>query len=246
VTIPALNERYGDITAADVGRLDAAAAALGIDTERLMEHAGWQVARCATELCEPSSVIAIVAGSGNNGGDGVVAGRLLASWSYQVSIVVFAQPGKLAPAFSQRLNAAASCGATSEITRQVDAVAGLLDTCELAIDALLGSGMSGPPREDTAAVIELFTNVNTLSVDVPSGLDATTGPTAVCTDADVTCTLAAMKRGLWTTQGRARAGRILVADIGMPAAAWRACGLEPPSEIKNGLLVELNDLDRGA
>lgn len=241
MTNPAPERRYGDITAADVARLDSIASALGVDTERLMEHAGWQVARCATKLCEPYSGIAVVAGSGNNGGDGVVAGRLLASWGYPVNIVAFAEPEKMNTAMAQRLRTAANCGAQTEVTSQVEVVADALDTCEVAIDALLGSGMSGPPRDRAAAVIELFTNVQTLAVDVPSGLDATEGPTAVCTRADATCTLAAMKRGLWTPQGRLRAGRIFVADIGMPGAVWRSCGLESPSEVRNGRLIELTN-----
>jgi len=239
VAILALDKRYGDITATDVARLDTVAASLGIDTERLMEHAGWQVARCATDLVPPGSGIAVVAGPGNNGGDGVVAGRLLASWGYPVNIVVFAEPEKITTAMAQRLRTAGNCGAKTEVAHQAGVVAEALDSCELAIDALLGSGMSGPPRPDAAAVIEQFTSTMTLSVDVPSGLDATDGPTPVCTRADVTCTLAAMKRGLWTEPGRLRAGRIFVADIGIPEAVWRSCGLRAPSEVRNGRLVEL-------
>jgi NAD(P)H-hydrate epimerase len=241
MTILAPDKRYGGITAADVTRLDAVAASLGIDTERLMEHAGWQIARCATELVPPGSGIAVVAGPGNNGGDGVVAGRLLACWGYPVNIVVFAEPEKITTAMAQRLRTADNCGAKTEVAHQVGVVADALDSCELAIDALLGSGMSGPPRDAAAEVIEQFTNTMTLSVDVPSGLDATDGPTAVCTRADVTCTLAAMKRGLWTEAGRLRAGRIFVADIGIPEAVWRSCGLRAPSEVRNGRLVELTE-----
>jgi ADP-dependent NAD(P)H-hydrate dehydratase / NAD(P)H-hydrate epimerase len=75
---------------------------------------------------------------------------------------------------------------------------------------------------------------------VPSGLDATTGEAhQPCVRAAATCTLTAMKRGLWTPSGRAQAGAIVVADIGMPVAAWRAAGLQAPHQVRGGELIEL-------
>jgi hydroxyethylthiazole kinase-like uncharacterized protein yjeF len=240
VTTQVLQQRFGDLTADDVNRLDAVAAGLGVDTERLMEHAGWQVARCASELCAPGAPLAVIAGSGNNGGDGVVAARLLAGWGHRVEVVVFSEPEKLKPEFSKRLAAAAACGAATQVTPRPEAVSRALADCELALDALLGSGLAGPPRDQAAVVIALLSGAATLAVDVPSGLDATAGPTAGCVQALATCTLAGVKRGLWTGAGRSHAGRLYVADIGMPAAAWHACGLEVPSEVRNGRLLEIN------
>jgi NAD(P)H-hydrate epimerase len=79
-----------------------------------------------------------------------------------------------------------------------------------------------------------------LAVDVPSGLDATTGtPYQPCVRARATCTLTAMKGGLWTSPGRAQAGTIYVADIGMPVSAWRGAGLEAPAGVRGGGLVRL-------
>jgi hypothetical protein len=53
----------------------------------------------------------------------------------------------------------------------------------------------------------------------------------------VTCTLTAVKSGLWTASGRARAGRVVVADIGMPASAWSACGMSRPAAVRGGALL---------
>jgi NAD(P)H-hydrate epimerase len=79
-----------------------------------------------------------------------------------------------------------------------------------------------------------------LAVDVPSGLDATTGEAhQPAVRAAATCTLTAMKRGLWTATGRAHAGVITVADIGMPVAAWRHAGLAAPHAVRGGELLEL-------
>jgi NAD(P)H-hydrate epimerase len=76
-----------------------------------------------------------------------------------------------------------------------------------------------------------------LSVDVPSGLDAATGRAlGVAVRATATCTLAACKNGFWVAGASAHTGTIHVADIGMPATAWLACGLTPPSAVRGGAL----------
>ncbi|MGA7987437.1 MAG: NAD(P)H-hydrate epimerase, partial [Candidatus Dormiibacterota bacterium] len=77
-----------------------------------------------------------------------------------------------------------------------------------------------------------------LSVDVPSGLDATTGVAFdPCIRATATCTLTAMKRGLRSGDAVARAGAIWIADIGMPAVAWERAGLRRPPGVTGGELV---------
>ena len=77
-----------------------------------------------------------------------------------------------------------------------------------------------------------------LAIDVPSGMDATSGEAYdPCVRAAATCTLAAVKAGLWSPRAREHAGRIWAADIGMPAAAWRACALAQPRALRGGALV---------
>ncbi len=110
----------------------------------------------------------------------------------------------------------------------------------LVVDALLGTGLRRMPREPQAGAIRAVNDAGhtVLSVDVPSGLDATTGeafdPTVRAT---LTCTLTAMKRGLHAGDAGKYAGAVWVADIGMPAAAWAHAGLIQPSGVTGGELV---------
>jgi hydroxyethylthiazole kinase-like uncharacterized protein yjeF len=233
--------RYGAIGAAEVAALDAAASNAGVDVLQLMEVAGWQVARCAWHMLDqrPANV-AVVAGRGNNGGDGLVAARHLAAWGCRVRAVVAGTDAELRDVAARQLRAARGAGVTSAVSLDpqsvVDAVAGAV----LVIDALLGTGLTSAPREPDAGAIRALGDAQVLSVDVPSGLDAGSGEAHdPCVVATVTCTLTAMKRGLWTARARAYAGEILVADIGMPATAWAACGLRAPSEVRGGALLRV-------
>ena len=113
-------------------------------------------------------------------------------------------------------------------------------SAEFVVDALLGTGVRGDPRPPQAAAIARLPAGRTVAIDVPSGLDASTGaPGAPTVQAIGTCTLTAMKAGLWTPSGRRHAGEITVADIGMPAAAWREAGLSPPARIRGGELLTI-------
>jgi NAD(P)H-hydrate epimerase len=89
---------------------------------------------------------------------------------------------------------------------------------ELVIDALLGTGLHGPPRDDTAAIIERInaSGAPVLAVDIPSGVDASTGEVpGAAIDADVTVTMHGWKVGLAVAPGRFHAGEVVVADIGL-------------------------------
>jgi NAD(P)H-hydrate epimerase len=84
-----------------------------------------------------------------------------------------------------------------------------------------------------------------LSVDVPSGMDATTGEAFdPCVHAEVTCTLTAAKAGFWSAASGSFTGAVVVADIGMPATAWQGAGLEPPAGVRGGALLRIPDGER--
>ena len=96
-----------------------------------------------------------------------------------------------------------------------------LSGADVVVDALFGTGFHGPPRPDAAALIERIagSGVPVLSVDLPSGVDASTGETAgASVNADVTVTFHGDKVGLAVAPGRFRAGRVVVADIGLEPA----------------------------
>ena len=238
--VPAPEDALGDLTSDDVGRLDAAAAASGVSTLQLMEVAGWQVARCAWHRLGHAVGVSVIAGYGNNGGDGLVAARHLATWGCGVRALVLASEERVTGIVADHVLSARSCGVDVVIDASPAAAHDVLAHSELVIDAILGTGLRSAPREPQAGAIRLINEsaIPVLSVDVPSGLDATTGeafdPTV---RAALTCTLTAMKRGLRRGEGPRQAGEIWVADIGMPAVAWRQAGLLQPAGVTGGELV---------
>jgi ADP-dependent NAD(P)H-hydrate dehydratase / NAD(P)H-hydrate epimerase len=246
-----LRRRYGDLDAAGVAALDGAAVRSGVSVLQLMEVAGWQVARCAWRLLyrAPGSV-AVVAGRGNNAGDGVVAARHLAAWGCSVEVLLAGREEEMRDPLAAHLASARTNGvhvvACSDAPAIGVAVRAAGQHGALLLDSLLGTGLHGAPRELDAAAIAAMAGAAVLAVDIPSGLDASSGePYAPCVSAQATCTLTAMKRGLWQPAGRACAGVIYVADIGMPQSAWQATGIAAPAAVHGGGLLRLPDLQPG-
>ena len=235
--------RFGALTSDDVAALDSAAVACGVDILQLMEIAGWQVARAAwQQVGEQTADVLVLCGRGNNGGDGLVASRHLASWGCTVRSHVLSEHEHLSPLARKHAESARACGATLSFSEDPDQVLAQLHTASLLIDGILGTGLHDPPREPQASAIRAVnaSGMRVLSIDVPSGMDATTGSApGACIRATATCTLAAIKAGLWKPDGRHAAGRIVVADIGMPAAAWIRCGLTPPTDVRGGMLLPI-------
>ena len=156
--------------------------------EELMEHAGTAVARIALDLFADRRRWTVVCGGGANGGDGRIAARELERAGKDVRIV--------------------------------DAKAGELELGEpdAIVDALFGTGFAGEPRPDAAALIERMneSRVPVLAVDLPSGVDASTGEIAsVAVKADATVTFHGRKVGLVVAPGRFHAGVVHLADIGL-------------------------------
>jgi NAD(P)H-hydrate epimerase len=234
--------QLGALTSADVTALDAAAAELGVTTLQLMEIAGWQVARCAWQRLGAPGAVLVVAGRGNNGGDGLVAARHLATWGCTVRARVLSAEDRLGELLLGHVLSARANGVTVDADADPSDLAARASDATLVIDSLLGTGLREPAREPLATAIRAINDFDrlVLSVDVPSGLDATTGSAyEPCVQATMTCTLTAMKAGLWEESGRRHAGEIWVGDIGMPAAAWRLCGLSPPPAVAGGVLVPI-------
>jgi len=239
MTAATLEERYGALAPDRIAGLDAAAVEAGVGILMLMEVAGWQVARCAWRMLgrRPAPVL-VVAGRGNNGGDGLVAARHLHSWGCPVAAVVLGEEERLHGAVVDQLAAARGAGVAAGVGEDTAGLAEAAGAAALCIDAILGTGLSSAPRQPDAGAIAALRDARVLSVDVPSGLDSGSGePYDPCVRAEVTCTLTAVKSGLWSAQGRAHAGRVVVADIGMPVTAWQACGLRAPSAVRAGALL---------
>jgi ADP-dependent NAD(P)H-hydrate dehydratase / NAD(P)H-hydrate epimerase len=203
----------------------------GADSLDLMERAGAGVAR-AVERVAPDGPVVVMCGKGNNGGDGLVAARLLREAGRQVTVVCAAPPSEFAGdarANLERLSGEAPLQLVEDRQRAEEALAGAV-----VVDALLGTGFQGEPR---GAVGEAIEAVNAavapvVSVDVPSGVDASTGvATGAAVRAAVTVTFHAGKPGLWIRPGKAHAGEVEMVDIGIPRGAPGATtiGLIEPS-----------------
>jgi NAD(P)H-hydrate epimerase len=186
----------------------------GLPSLDLMERAGTGVADLARELA-PSGPIVVVAGKGNNGGDGLVAARLLRASGREVDVLLAGGVDGLsgdARANLERLDGAEPRPLEQPI--RADAA--------LVIDALLGTGATGPPRGPVADAIDAIerSRATVLAVDVPSGVDASSGVVAgKAISARATATFHVAKPGLWIEPGRRHAGAVRVIDIGIPAGA---------------------------
>ncbi|MGB5379758.1 MAG: NAD(P)H-hydrate dehydratase [Acidimicrobiia bacterium] len=195
------------ITPAESGRLDTMA---DDPPELLMERAGLGVALVAVEMgIGYGDRVTVLAGRGNNGGDGYVAAKHLVRRGVDVTIRSFGYPrGDTSPARKAAL-AAVRSGAK---------VAGLdaPDRSDLIIDAVFGVGFRGALPDQVIPWTLLDTPV--LSVDVPSGLDAASGSVEnAAFYADVTITFQAAKTGHVLGEGPERSGELIVFDIGLGA-----------------------------
>ena len=174
----------------------------GVPQDDLMERAALGLARVTAEVAGGGGPIRIVAGKGNNGGDGRVAARLLAEDGHQVELIDGTEPFD-----PERLHSSAA-----------------------VVDALLGTGFEGAPREPVASAIAAINEQDApvVACDVPSGVNASTGEIeAEAVRAVATATFHGSKVGLHVEPGKGHAGRVEVVEIGIPrgAPAPAAAGL---------------------
>jgi NAD(P)H-hydrate epimerase len=180
----------------------------GID---LMERAAAGLAMRVTELV-PDGPIAIVCGHGNNGGDGLAAARLLREQGRAVRALLLAEPD------AYRGDALTNLRLLPDGLPEPFTPAGL-DGAAAIIDAVLGTGFAGEPREPAAGAIAAINaaDAHVIACDVPSGVDASSGAApGAAVQADGTVTFNAGKPGLWISPGKHLAGELTVVDIGIP------------------------------
>jgi NAD(P)H-hydrate epimerase len=190
----------------------------GISPLQLMEVAGLATARVARNLIGSPLTgrrLSILAGPGNNGGDGLVAARRLAGWGALVTTLTSYPPAEARGLSEAQARTALRAGVA------VQQWQGQLATADLIIDALLGFGAEGAPRGAIAEMISASGGRQTtvLALDLPSGLDAGSGDAAAeCVVATATITLTLPKTGLLAPAARRYVGRLFLADIGVPPA----------------------------
>jgi len=204
----------------------------GVGSLDLMERAGAGVAR-ALERVAPDGLVAVVCGKGNNGGDGLVVARLLREGGRQVKVVCVAPLGDFtgdARANLERLVGERPLELAEDRQNARDA----LGKAAVIVDALLGTGFQGEARGAVGEAIEAMNAATApvVSVDIPSGVDASTGvASGAAVRAVATVTFHADKPGLWIAPGKAHAGEVERIDIGIPRGAPGAAtiGLIRPS-----------------
>jgi NAD(P)H-hydrate epimerase len=183
----------------------------------LMENAGRGVADCLCGLGIAGRVM-ICCGSGNNGGDGFVVARHLDLRGFDASVLLFAEPARLAGDAELNYRVLAKSGieirrpGPGELDRQLSGAAWV-------VDALLGTGARGEPRPPIDAVIQRVnaSGVRVMAVDLPSGLDCDTGqPASLTIRAAHTCTFVAPKPGFLVPAAQPYLGTVHVLDIGAP------------------------------
>ena len=210
-------------TADEMSRADARAQELGIPGGVLMERAGAEMARVALEAFAPVRTL-VVAGGGNNGGDGFVIARELHLAGTEVAVLPTKGEYTGDPATNLEVLRNLEVRFITE-----DELEDELGEADLVVDALLGTGFSGEVREREASLIGAINGspAPVLAVDVPSGVDGTTGEVqGVAVRADVTACAHAIKVGCAISPGRERAGEVVAVDIGLPPEADVESSLE--------------------
>jgi hydroxyethylthiazole kinase-like uncharacterized protein yjeF len=198
------------LTPSEMGEADRLTIAGGTPGITLMENAGRAVADAAVARHPPGTRVAVVAGPGNNGGDGFVAARMLAERGYRVRVHLIGNPAAL------KGDAAAAAQRWSGPTDP--ALPTALTGVGLVIDALFGAGLDRPVEGAPRAMIEAMTasGAPVLAVDLPSGINGATGAVmGAAVRAAETVTFFRRKPGHLLMPGRLHCGRVQVASIGI-------------------------------
>ena len=217
------------VTAARMARADRIATLeLGVPKVALMENAARQVATVARLMLGgvAGRRIVALAGRGNNGGDALAAVRLLHGWGADARAIIAHDPQRMRPLAREQATTLEKIGVRVARSDTADEE---LVAADLVLDGLLGYSGSGAPREDIAPLIRAANRSRApiLAIDLPSGLHPDSGePQGVAIRAAVTVTLALPKVGLIVTSSPSLVGELVLADIGIPAAAHERADLD--------------------
>jgi len=207
------------LTNDEMAEADRRAVELGLPSLTLMENAGRAVADEAEKMVDAGARIIILCGPGNNGGDGFVAARRLKQRGYDVAVYLNGEVERLkgdAAEMAKRWVAMWEVLPLSEAPREFNG-------CQLIIDALFGAGLTRALDGEAATIVDLCnkarkSSAEILAVDVPSGLNGTTGEAIGehVIHADRTVTFFRLKPGHVLYPGRKLCGHVVLSDIGIP------------------------------
>jgi NAD(P)H-hydrate epimerase len=200
-----------------------------IELLQMMESAGRHLASLARQRFlgnDPvGKHVVVLAGSGGNGGGGLVASRYLHNWGAQILIFTTKLPVDLVGVPGLQLCTLNQMNVVAYYAGELEG----LPEADLIIDAIIGYSLGGVPRYPVATLIRQANENNApiLSLDIPSGIDATTGEAFVPhIKADATLTLALPKTGLLVEPGKSSVGELYLADISVPPELYEKIGMQ--------------------
>lgn len=219
----AAGARVPAVTAAQMAEIDRIALEeIGPNLYQMMENAGRNLSMAVLErLGTHRKDVIVLAGTGSNGGGGICAARHLANRGVPVTLVM-SDASLLGEVAAQQLAVYRGTGGKEASPDEVGRVAG-----HLVVDALIGYRLDGPARGSVADIMGTVdtTDAFVIALDLPSGLDATTGePTGPYIPADLTVTVALPKTGL----DHPDCGMLELSDIGIPYEVYARAGVETP------------------
>jgi NAD(P)H-hydrate epimerase len=203
---------------------------LGVPGIVLMENAGRQIAEVVREDVGLEIIphVVVLAGRGNNGGDGFVVARHLAMYGVEAKVLLLAARDQVTGDAATNLRILEAMGADVEVLdgpedEVLARVGQVLEVADVIVDGLLGTGTEGEIRQPAAGAIEAINanrdHADVFAIDIPSGLDGDTGrPLGPTVRAKATITMAALKKGFAAPDAQQYTGRVILADIGVPMA----------------------------
>ena len=231
------------VTAAQMRALDDHLGDVGLPLTSMVEHAGRALAQATRRLLDGSLSdvrVTVLAGTGGNGAGGLAAARLLDAAGAAVRVLLTGEPR-----LAQQRQILEAGGVPVEpvlAPDDVDEPSDLLGSPgDVVLDAMVGYAARPPLRGTPELLADWLRrhDVPVIALDLPSGIGADEGLRGSCVTADVTVTLAAPKVAFRERIVHPYVGDLYLADLGIPPAAWRAVGLEPPLVFDRGPLVRL-------
>ena len=176
----------------------------------LMEHAAYAITQQIQKRFSKGSSVLIVAGPGNNGGDGIACARQLLG---EYEVLLFLPYGAKSSMCKIQLDRFFACG--GELVDDIH-------EADVVVDALFGSGLSKPLREDSVHLIKRLNKMQSFKIacDIPSGIDKDGKPLPIAFYADLTITMGALKKALFMDLAKDYVGEVVVADLGVSRALY--------------------------
>lgn len=229
VPVPAVNE----LQMREVDRI--AEHDFGLSVLQMMENAGRNLCLQAINMLGGlKGKVVVLAGSGGNGGGGISCARHLHNRGMDVSVFATKASEILAGPARSQLDVLLAAGLVPGDAEEAQPA---IENADLVVDAVIGYSLHGAPRGVAKQYIESCRNYakRVLSLDVPSGVNATSGETlGISIDPDVTMTLALPKTGLVNLKSK-----IVLADIGIPPEVYHPLGIKFPPFFDINYLIDL-------